>query len=371
LKLPFALPPLNRRTVGYALFMAGLVWFYARFVVPPMFELIDRGQFLSKFQVTPAMSRQVVEALAREMETRYIFAEGGAKAAARIRFDLATGKYDPIRETRALTDTLIEDIRGDNDGDRNLSVVFTVNPIEQPAGGGTLVDPRAPWDAQAEGTELDTLGRPTRTDGVGMVRTLDGNVGYLQILHFNGGADAARHFAQAMQDLHGTRELVLDLRDNSGGEVGSAVALASFFFSEARHLASVQWRRGPGELETERLITTPPSGETAYFKQPVIVLVSRQSVSAAELLAWALQRQGRAKVLGESTRGASHPAVRVRLSEHFGATIPVGRVFEPKTGQNWERSGVIPDRYLLAYEALEVVKRELKYKGEIGIVNQP
>jgi hypothetical protein len=360
----------QKRAVHGALFLAALTFFYLTYVIPPSFALIDRGTFLARFQVTPAMRATVVEALAHEMETRYVDAAQGAKAAARLRYHLHAGTLDTIRDTRTFTDTLTEAVRGDTHGDRNLQVVFLVNPVARPADGGTVIDPLAPWDAQAEGTELNTLGMPTHTDGVGKTATLAGNVGYVQIGHFFGGEQALKHFADALRELHGTRELVIDLRDNVVGEAGAAVAMAGLFFDQPTPVVQAEWRRN-GKLEPELMVARPGPADAAYVKQPVRILTSRQTAGAAELFAWALQKHRGAKVLGESTRGGAHPPVRVRLDDHFGAMIPVGRLSDPATHADWERSGVIPDRYLLAFEALETVKRELRDKGEIGTVTEP
>jgi hypothetical protein len=341
------------------------VWLYAVRVIPPLFDVIDRGEFLANYQVTPPLRAAVVQALAHQMETRYVDAARGRAAAQRLRARLAKGGYDALREPRAFADELTADVRGDTDGDRNLAAVFVASVIPANLAGGEVVDARLAWDARAEGTEVDTLGLPVRTDGVAKYEVLSGNVGYLRVTHFNGGAAGLQRYADALEALHDTRMLILDLRDNTGGSNAAAVQLASYFFAQARPAAMVETRVAPEKWTRTELVTAPVAPALAYVKQPVIVVTSRETVSAGETLAWVLKHSGRAKLLGESTRGGSHPAQRVRLAEHFGATIPNARIFDPLTHEDWERSGVVPDRYLLAYQALEILQRELRGTGTV------
>lgn len=366
LRIHFHRPRLTRKLVlRLAVVMVPLVWLYTTHVIPPVFEIIDKNEFLAKFQTTPQMRAEVVENLARQMEQHYVDAARGKKAAYRIRYKLQKGGYDELLNQRNFTDELTMDVRGDTDDDRNLRVVFVANVIPQQLDGSAVVDARTAWDAQAEGTEVNTLGLVTATDGVPKYEVMKGNVGYMKVIHFNGGAAASKKFAEVMEALHDTQMLVLDLRDNSGGDSASAVELAGYFFAQPMKLAAMETRTAPDKWVRETFVSKPAPSNLAYLKQPVILLTSRETVSAGELLAFVLKQHGRVKILGESTRGGSHPAIRVRLDDHFGATIPNARIFDPQTNTSWETSGVIPDRYLLAYQALEIVKRELQFKGAV------
>jgi carboxyl-terminal processing protease len=93
----------------------------------------------------------------------------------------------------------------------------------------------------------------------------------------------------------GLNGLVLDLRDNPGGALPAAVHVADLFLDEDR-IVSVQDRNGQGPV-----FYASRNGTLPYF--PMVILVNGGSASASEIVAGALQENGRAKVLGSRTFG--------------------------------------------------------------------
>ena len=65
-----------------------------------------------------------------------------------------------------------------------------------------------------------------------------------------------------------------------------------------------------------------------------------------------MKRTGRATIVGEPTAGAGHYGGFRPIGEHFAAFIPVGRTFDPDTGEDWEGDGVAPDVAVPAAAAL-------------------
>ena len=95
---------------------------------------------------------------------------------------------------------------------------------------------------------------------------------------------------------------------------------------------------------------------------PLAVLVSSRTFSGGEELAFNLQELGRAIVIGQKTRGGAHPRIGVRIHPEVELALPVACPRSPRTGGNWEGTGVIPDIEVLAEAALEralVVLKEL------------
>ena len=82
------------------------------------------------------------------------------------------------------------------------------------------------------------------------------------------------------------------------------------------------------------------------------MLTSGATGSAAEHLTLALKRTGRATIVGETTAGAGHYGGMRPIGDHFAAFIPVGRTFDPDTGDDWEGDGVAPDVSVPAAAAL-------------------
>jgi hypothetical protein len=76
-----------------------------------------------------------------------------------------------------------------------------------------------------------------------------------------------------------------------------------------------------------------------YLDCPVYILTSGETFSAAEELAYNLQSQHRAIIVGEATRGGAHAINEVLINPHIVAMIPVGRAINPITNTNWEGMG--------------------------------
>jgi carboxyl-terminal processing protease len=126
---------------------------------------------------------------------------------------------------------------------------------------------------------------------------VDGDLGlsYLRVTQFN--ADTVNELAMALTELQvdGLNGLILDLRDDPGGGLPTAVSMADLFLDRGT-IVTVRPRNGE-----ETSFGARPNGTLPHF--PMIVLVNGQSASASEIVAGALQENGRAKVLGTRTYG--------------------------------------------------------------------
>lgn len=95
-----------------------------------------------------------------------------------------------------------------------------------------------------------------------------------------------------------------------------------------------------------------------------MILTSRDTFSAAEDFAYAMQTRKRATVVGEPTRGGAHPTAPFRLNTHFVLVLPVAEAISPLTHTNWEGTGVRPDIVTDAARArnvatIAILKRQL------------
>ncbi len=129
--------------------------------------------------------------------------------------------------------------------------------------------------------------------------------------------------------------LVLDLRDNPGGMLQSAVAVADRFL--ASKLVVYTESRDP---EENMQLSTSPAQRLADV--PMVVLVNRASASASEIVAGALQDHGRAVVLGESTYGKGSVQTVWPLRNGGGIRLTTARYFTP-SGRAIEANGIEPD----------------------------
>src|SRR6185503_1273937 len=153
------------------------------------------------------------------------------------------------------------------------------------------------------------------------------------------GGDTA---VAVMAFLANTDAVIIDLRYNSGGVPGIGLLLSSYFFDKPVHLHSIEWREG-GASRVEQFWTQAFVPGRWLAQQPLFILTSDRTISAAESFAYSLQVIGRAKVVGEVSAGGGHAGREVRIAEHFAAFIPTGRAVNPITHTNWEGKGIRPD----------------------------
>lgn len=173
--------------------------------------------------------------------------------------------------------------------------------------------------------------------------TLPNGVGYLRISDFT--ETTATELEENLQALEqkGIRGLVLDLRDNPGGLLDQAVTVSNKFLKKGSLIVYTRGR-------------TPGSDQdyfarraTAHGTVPLVVLVSRGSASASEIVAGAIQDHDRGLIVGETTFGKGLVQSIYRISEGNGLALTTAKYFTP-SGRSIQRdySGSFDDYYFSA-----------------------
>lgn len=179
-----------------------------------------------------------------------------------------------------------------------------------------------------------------RSNGAGVreVKVLEGNIGYLRLSTFYPLDLARPKLSAAFTLLADTDGLVLDLRQNGGGDDGSADLLVRTLLDA--NITQVQAMEQRGRRTP---VPLPPASLPAYLK-PLVVLIDRRTGSAAEYVAFSLQALGRARIVGSRSGGAAHMFDDpVLLPDGYQISIPDRQPINLRTGGNWERTGVRPD----------------------------
>ena len=161
-----------------------------------------------------------------------------------------------------------------------------------------------------------------------------GNTGYVRLRGFN--ATAGDQFVDAVSDVleAGVDELVIDLRDNPGGFLDTAIEVTSVFIGDG----DVVVTQGPDES-----IDYPVSGAVIVPEDiPVIFVVNKGSASASEVVSATLQERGRVTVVGENTFGKNTVQQRFGLSNGGALKLTVARWLTPG-GLDFGGTGVTPD----------------------------
>jgi hypothetical protein len=281
--------------------------------------------------------QEVVEALASTIEKTYIEADRALEIATGLRSHLAAGDYDSASSRDELAGALTRELKLH---DLHFAVGWSA-PGDAPLTGGHSAEEERRW---AEYARL-------QNSGFRRVEVLPGNVGYLDLRMFDGTPRAHEVAASAMSFLATSDAVILDLRQNGGGEPAMVQRLLSYFFGpEPVHYNSLVWRDG----REDRFSTLDEVVGRRMPNVPLYVLTSARTGSAAEGFAYAAQALDRAVVVGERSAGAANPGEIVPIARGFYAFISTGKAVNAVTGGNWEGTGVVPDVATPATTAFDV-----------------
>jgi carboxyl-terminal processing protease len=166
------------------------------------------------------------------------------------------------------------------------------------------------------------------------LRTVDGKkLAVVSLASFTSGAHGDVRAAIDRQRRAGARGVLLDLRGNGGGLLDEAVLVASVFIPTGP-IVITDGRSRPRKV-------FPARGGSIPGSVPVVALVDRDTASAAEIVAGALQDRGRGKVVGTRTFGKGVFQQVTGLPNGGGLDITVGQYFTPR-GRNLGGGGLKP-----------------------------
>ncbi|MDR0940661.1 MAG: S41 family peptidase [Bacteroidales bacterium] len=200
---------------------------------------------------------------------------------------------------------------------------------------------------------------------------VDDSTGYIKLSSFSQGC--ANDIKKALQTLQsqGATSLILDLRNNPGGLLVEAVQIVNLFVPQN---TKIVYTKGKNTLSEASFFTREQALDTHI---PIVVLVNKNSASASEIVAGALQDLDRAVILGEQTFGKGLVQTRVDLpynnmlrvtnskyyipsgrciqkkdySNHFGEVIQTDTVQHTFYTQNKravkDAGGIIPDKIIV------------------------
>ncbi len=157
--------------------------------------------------------------------------------------------------------------------------------------------------------------------------------------------EIALQFTRALHtDLRRARALVIDLRDNGGGDAEAMTDIASAFLPAGTKLGRFTDRTGQiNSAPQTRAALLLAADEVAHFNGPLVVLVSTRTASAAEIFAAALHERGRAQLVGEQTCGCVL-GIRRRHTLPDGGALDLSELdYATAAGTRLEGTGLTPD----------------------------
>jgi carboxyl-terminal processing protease len=177
-------------------------------------------------------------------------------------------------------------------------------------------------------------------------------VGFIRLQDFNevtacrpgDGEGCERELERALADLkrQGATAFILDIRDNPGGLLDQAFAVSNLFLKKGQ---LVVFTRGRSRRDESNYITEE---ESAWSSVPLVVLTSRHSASASEIVAGALQDHDRALIVGETTfgKGLVQTIMPLRNVRGYALALTTARYYTP-SGRSIQRdySGTALEEY--------------------------
>ena len=269
-----------------------------------------------------AAKRQAIDAAAKLLIDDYVYPEVGVKAAAMLTQNLAAGKYDADDTPGDFAAQVTRDLQ-DLTHDKHLHVEADgVLPEGLPAGPPP----------------------PRGFHGFAQADRLKGNIGYIVLNGFAPEDHAKLGADKAMTLLGSTDALIIDIRNNGGGDPAGVAYLVSIFFDEKSpvHINDLLWRK-PGTSDYDRTVYSTEPTTVSYLGKPVYVITGHNTFSAGEEFAYDMQTLKRATLIGEVTGGGAHPGGLLPLGPGLNLWVPMGRAENPITHTDWEGTGVQPD----------------------------
>jgi carboxyl-terminal processing protease len=159
-------------------------------------------------------------------------------------------------------------------------------------------------------------------------------IGYLRLSQFS--ANAPKELAHAIANLErqGARAYILDLRNNPGGLLQAGIDIARLWLNDTTIVYTVNRQQTIGSFD---------ANHTALTDAPLVVLVNQGTASASEILAGALQDNGRAQLIGETTFGKGLIQSLFELPDDSGLAVTVAK-YETPNHKDIHKQGIVPDR---------------------------
>jgi hypothetical protein len=293
--------------------------------------------------ITEDEKNEIVTVLCDRIEKIYIFADLAEKVCAGLKENQKNNEYKKYKIPQAFASRLDKDMQ-DLSGDKHLGITY------DPKGAAEIRAQEAQGEALVYLTPEMANEEREKNFGFKELKILDGNVGYMDLRFFSHPKYAGLTAVSVMQYFSNCDALIIDLRNNGGGWSEMVPLITSYFF-EGDTLIQLGGSYSRKKDKYYQNWTMPYVPGKRLPDIPLYILTSKSTFSAAEGLSYDLKHLGRAKIVGETTRGGAHP-LDVSIVSDFILYIPDQTSVNPITNENWEGVGVKPDIEVDSEQAL-------------------
>ena len=151
---------------------------------------------------------------------------------------------------------------------------------------------------------------------------IDDNTGYMRIKNFGENTYAEMLIALAKLQQEGFKNLIVDLRDNTGGYLQAAVQMAGEFLPKNKLIVYTQGRKAPRQ-------DYKSDGRGSYQDIPMVVLINEGTASAAEIFAGAMQDNDRATIIGRRSFGKGLVQQQIAFTDGSLIRLTIARYYTP------------------------------------------
>lgn len=291
-----------------------------------------------------AAKQAIVDEIATLLNKNYIFPDTAKKVEDALRAKLKSGDFDKLNDAREFSQ----------------AVSATVLEVSKDKHTGFAYDPETAEDLRRLAGQSEEekhkvrerqLQRAQRDNfGFRKVELLPGNIGYLDFRRFASPDQAGQTAVAAMNFLAYCDAIIVDLRQNGGGDPAQIQLISSYFFADPAHLNDLYYRAAD---RTENYWTLPYVPGRRAANADLYILTSARTFSGAEEFTYNMKNLKRATVIGETTGGGAHPTDLMIVQKDFILRVPFARAINPVSKTNWEGTGVTPDIAVPAAEALD------------------
>jgi hypothetical protein len=304
--------------------------------------------------IAPAHLRIIVEKIEQKLVEAYPFPDISKRYASRLRESLAQHRYNGL-SAKALGKAITQDLQGVH-RDHHLDVFASADYFKQaleesgeeptPAGRAREIEDGRAVDFGFTAVDLDATA----------------SVAYIASrTQWFDNQEALEMAAHAMNMASYSKNIIIDLRGNPGGSGRMGRFLASYFFQpgdEKYYLYGFPKDRTKAVQEwTYAYVPGRRSVDSRLY-----ILIDHDTGSACEGFAFAMQKLGRATVVGDTSAGAGIAGSLIPLLDDMVMFLPDKMIVAPTTQAGWEGVGVKPDIEAAGRDA-RVVAREVIAKN--------
>ncbi|MCH2189061.1 S41 family peptidase [Candidatus Gracilibacteria bacterium] len=227
---------------------------------------------------------------------------------------------------------------------QSLSLYEAINYIKGPAGTQVILEVLR--SGEDDILEIDVTREKIQIPSVESEK-MNESIGYISLNMF--GEDTAEEFEKALSELGDTDGIILDLRDNGGGYMVSAVEILSNFIDKGEKLVSTKQKNTFFNRSYQSV------GFHERYSGKIVVLINENSASASEITAGALREYNKAILLGTKTYGKGSVQQPFEMKDGSLLKLTIAEWLTPK-GNNINLEGIEPD--------IEVVFEKQDYENE-------